>query len=765
MSEPSFPDLRAFLEQLRRDRDLVVVDAEVDPRLEVAEIHRRVIAAGGPALLFTPGPRARTSRWSPTCSARRGASSWPSARARSELIAAAGRAGRDECCRRRRASSGSARDLLPRRPARSALGAGAPRPGDRGRHAPTSGLDRLPALTTWPEDGGPFVTLPLVYTEHPRDRRAATSGMYRMQVHDAANDRHALADRQGRRLPLRASPRRAGEALPVTVFLGGPPALILAAIAPLPENVPELLLASLIAGQRLRARARARAAHPLVADAEFALVGRGPARRRAGPRGRSATTTATTRCATTTRSSRSSSCAAGATRSSRPPSSASRARRTSSSATCLQELLSPLFPLVMPAVRDLWSYGETGYHSLAAAVVQERYRREAMASAFRILGEGQLSLTKFLLRHRPAGRPARLPGHARARARADATRDRPLRLRQPVDGHARLHRPARSTRARKGVWLGLGEPVRELPREFRPPVPPPREVTEVRVFCPGCLVVGGPGAGRGARRRAARIAAHPAFAGWPLVVLTDEPQRAAREPDQLPLDDLHPLRAGGRHPRRGDPAWSATTSSTAADPDRRPAQAGLPGGAVLRRGDRGARRPALAASTSPPATWRWATPRRPTSTADRVADRTTPARAPVSRRPRASSSRSGERLSTTPSSARRTRRSPVRTPRVRPLTFVTAGRPISLSAIDPYERSPPVSTATPATRANGRSHPRSTARATRMVAPGSSSSGGSEPGSSATHARPSTRPLVSPMPWSRRHGREGWEGASSWSSR
>ena len=49
----------------------------------------------------------------------------------------------------------------------------------------------------------------------------------------------------------------------------------------------------------------------------------------------------------------------------------------------------------MPAVERLWSYGETGYHSLAAAVVKQRYKREAMASAFRILGEGQL-LTKFL---------------------------------------------------------------------------------------------------------------------------------------------------------------------------------------------------------------------------------------------------------------------------------------------------------------------------------------------------------------------------------
>ena len=53
MREPTFPDLRSFLDQLRRDRDLVEITAEVDPRLEAAEIHRRVIAAGGPALLFT----------------------------------------------------------------------------------------------------------------------------------------------------------------------------------------------------------------------------------------------------------------------------------------------------------------------------------------------------------------------------------------------------------------------------------------------------------------------------------------------------------------------------------------------------------------------------------------------------------------------------------------------------------------------------------------------------------------------------------------
>src|SRR5687768_4724236 len=53
VSDAPSPDLRAFLNALRREGDLAVVDVPVDARLEAAEIHRRVIAAGGPALLFT----------------------------------------------------------------------------------------------------------------------------------------------------------------------------------------------------------------------------------------------------------------------------------------------------------------------------------------------------------------------------------------------------------------------------------------------------------------------------------------------------------------------------------------------------------------------------------------------------------------------------------------------------------------------------------------------------------------------------------------
>jgi 3-polyprenyl-4-hydroxybenzoate decarboxylase len=191
----------------------------------------------------------------------------------------------------------------------------------------------------------------------------------------------------------------------------------------------------------------------------------------------------------------------------------------------LQELLSPLFPLVMPAVEALWSYGETGYHSLGAAVVKQRYAREAMASAFRILGEGQLSLTKFLLltdTHVDLKNFRATLEHVLARTNTETD----LYVFSNLSMDTLDYTGPTVNEGSKGVWLGLGDPVRELPRQFSASETP-RGVSDVRVFCGGCLVAGGPrfldepGA-------AERLARDPAFAGWPLVVLTDEPARAAR---------------------------------------------------------------------------------------------------------------------------------------------------------------------------------------------------------------------------------------------
>jgi UbiD family decarboxylase len=536
VTDLSFPDLRAYLDQLRRDGELAVVEADVDPRLEAAEVHRRVIAAGGPALLFTR-PRGAdvplaTNLFGTARRAELAFGKRPAELVR-RLVQLA-----ETIVPPTAGKLWAARDVL-----RQALRIGLA----RRRRGPVTEvvtddvhLERLPVLTCWPEDGGPFVTLPLVYTEEPVHRVEPSGGqapprssgpgrsnlgIYRLQVYDErTTGMHWQIGKGGGFHHAVAEGR--GESLPVTVFLGGPPALVLSAIAPLPENVPELMLASLLAGRRLE-RCPGPGAHPLVASAEIALVGHVPARERRpeGPFGdhygyyslcheypvfrvdwlcrrRDAICPATV---------------VGKPR-----------QEDSYIGDLLQELLSPLFPLVMPGVVDLWSYGETGYHSLAAAVVRERYKREAMASAFRVLGEGQLSLTKFLLVTDRAvdlrDFPATLE-HVLARTRSETD----LYVFSNLSMDTLDYTGPAVNEGSKGVWLGLGDPVRDLPREFRPPVPVPSAVTDVRVFCGGCLVVGGSPAAADPEA-GPRLAAHPAFRGWPLLVLTDEPARAAASP-------------------------------------------------------------------------------------------------------------------------------------------------------------------------------------------------------------------------------------------
>jgi UbiD family decarboxylase len=517
VSAAGWSDLRGFIDALRRDGDLAVIDAEVDPRLEAAEIHRRVIAAGGPALLFT---RVRGAAFPLVTNL------FGTAR-RAELAFGT------RPLRLIRRMVHLAETLLPPTPrtlwgardvARDVLRIGL----SRRRRGPVTDvvtedvrLDRLPALTCWPEDGGPFVTLPLVYTQHP-DRPGHNLGMYRLQIHDARTTGMHWQIGKGGGFHYAAAEER-GDALPVTVFLGGPPALMLAAIAPLPENVPELMLASLIAGERLDTVAGA-GPHPLIARAEFALMGRVPPRERRpeGPFGdhygyyslrhdypvflveRLAHRHGAIYPATVVGKPRQEDFFIG---------------------DLLQELLSPLFPLVMPAVVDLWSYGETGYHSLAGAVVRERYRREALGSAFRILGEGQLALTKFLL----------LTDRRVDLRDFRATLTHVLERTRPASDLYVFANTSMDTldytgpavnEGSKGVWLGLGDPVRTLPVEFRAGRVPPG-VSDVHVFCPGCLVVGAPPYAD-EPAAPARLAADPAFADWILVIVSDDPARAAR---------------------------------------------------------------------------------------------------------------------------------------------------------------------------------------------------------------------------------------------
>jgi UbiD family decarboxylase len=536
-ASPGFADLRELLAELRARRDLVEVSCEVDPDLEVAEIHRRVIAADGPALLFT---RVKGSPF-------RLVTNLFGAKRRVE--AAFGRP--EELVKQLVAfvqtlpppSLGklwSARSLLWRlaRVGTSEV-----------RGAPVAEvverpprLSQLPITRSWSEDGGAFFTLPLVYTEPPAGaagaggggargashgdpaRGASNLGIYRMQRFDDATTGMHWQIGKGGGFHFHAAESR-GFDLPVSVFLGGPPAALAAALAPLPENVPELLLASLLLGRRLRTTRHGGWPHPLLADAEACLLGsaRAGERRPEGPFGDHYGLYSLVhdfpvfRCDTVLRRRD-------------PIVPATVVGKPRQEDYCLgdflQELLSPLFPLVMPSVVELWSYGDTGYHPLAAAIVRDRYKREALVSAFRILGEGQLSLTKFLLltdRAVDLRDFKKVLEHVLARARIETD----LFVLPNLAMDTLDYTGAKLNEGSKGVLLGLGEPIRELPRAFRPDGGAlPSGCTKAVVFCGGCLLVEGP-PHASEPQAAERIAKHPVFAHWPLVVLTDDLARAS----------------------------------------------------------------------------------------------------------------------------------------------------------------------------------------------------------------------------------------------
>ena len=516
-------NLRTFLDLLSRENEIITIEAEVDPYLEVAEVHRRVIDRGGPALLFKCVKGSRYPVVTNLFGTKRridlAFGPKPEAIVR-ELVQVA-------------------ESLLPPRPSElwkhRSLGRELLRLGTRNTtRSPVTQvsdrparLDELPVLTTWQEDGGPFITLPLVYTENPVTRKH-NLGIYRMQVYDGQTTGLHWQIQKGGGFHYREA-EALGQPLPVTVFLGGPPALILAAIAPLPEDVPELVLASLLAGEKLKmSKNPLGGPHRLAAEAEFALVGQAPpnTRRPEGPFGdhygyyslqheypvfevnavfhrRDAIYPATV---------------VGKPR-----------QEDFFIGDYLQELLSPLFPLVMPGVRDLWSYGETGFHSLAAAVVRERYGREALVSGFRILGEGQLSLTKFLLL---TDTPQDLHDFPRllehVLARFNPATD--LFIFSNVSMDTLDYTSGKVNEGSKAIMLGLGEAVRALPRQFRGELPGAVSVAEV--FCAGCLVIQGKSYEEDPEQ-AARLAKEPAFADWPLVVLHDDASVARSAPDFL----------------------------------------------------------------------------------------------------------------------------------------------------------------------------------------------------------------------------------------
>jgi UbiD family decarboxylase len=512
VSSGMIEDLSAFLQILKKESELLEIDARVDPYLEIAEIHRRVIAQGGPALLFTNVANSQFPVVTNLFGTNR----------RMEL--AFGKRPQQFVKDMVRAAETLMPPSLDKIWSMRSLIFDGLKVGTKTIqngpilevHKDPPKLTELPLLTSWHSDGGPFVTLPLVYTEHP-DGKGHNLGMYRIQRFDDTSTGIHWQIHKGGGYHYHAAEQK-NEALPLTLYIGGPPALMLAAIAPLPENIPELVLASLLLGKKLEMVKNPHGGHPLVANTEFALTGIVPphARRPEGPFGdhygynslqhdypvfqvqhmyhrKNAVYPATV---------------------------VGRPRQEDFFiGDFLQELLSPLFPLVMSSVRQLKTFGETGFHCLAAARVMDRYPREAFAAGLRILGEGQLSLTKFLILTDGNIDVEDFPKlWQHVIARVDWGKD--LFVFANVSQDTLDYTGPSVNKGSKAMLLGLGrEPIRDLPETFTGSLPD--KLAHPKAFLPGTLVVQGPDYGTDPEL-AKEIAKWQGLADWPVVILVDD---------------------------------------------------------------------------------------------------------------------------------------------------------------------------------------------------------------------------------------------------
>ncbi len=534
-----YRSLKDCLSDLQAHGRLIALDAEIDPHLEAAAIQRRVYQAGGPAVLFRRvqgcafpmvgnlfGTIERT-RWlfRDTLDAVRHLVALkidPAAALKNPW--------------RYRDMPRTALHLRPKWV----------RVGPVLRHATT--IDHLPQLVCWPQDGGPFVTLPQVYTEDPDQPgwRHSNLGMYRVQL---AGNQYEPNREVGLHYQIHrgigvhhAAAVRRGEALRVNIAVGGPPALAVAAVMPLPEGLPELSFAGALGGHRVRLVRDGSWPLPLLADADFVIQGTVDPRavKPEGPFGdhlgyyslkhdfpvlkveavhhREGAVWPFTSVG-------------------RPP------QEDTSFGAFIHELTGPLIPTVVPGVKAVHAVDEAGVHPLLLAIGSERYtpfepvRRpmELLTQAHAILGQGQLSLAKYLLivagEEDPGLDIHDLPSFLRhVLERVDWRNDLHFQTRTTIDtldytGHG-------LNAGSKVVIAAAGPKRRELPTTLPAGIRLPDGFGEPKVALPGVLVVRGPQACQSEDQALARFCQefgsdNPGNA-FPLIVLVDDSDFTAR---------------------------------------------------------------------------------------------------------------------------------------------------------------------------------------------------------------------------------------------
>ena len=540
-----YTHLAQCIRDLESSGQLVRIDQEVDPCLEAGAIQRRVFQAGGPAVLFT---RVKGSEF-PMLGNLFGTRDrirylfWEGLQVFRDMIH----------------TKEDLRSLL-RHPARLYTGGRAlwnsrPR---WVRNGPvlsrTTSISAMPQLVSWPRDGGAYITLPQVYSESPRKPgiKSSNLGMYRIQM---SGNRFATDQEVGLHYQIhRGIGHHHAEAIdqrrpfPVNIFVGGPPAMTMAAIMPLPEGIPEIFFAGVLGGARVPVL---RLENGLLApaQADFCISGRVYPQHELpeGPFGDHLGYYSLTHdfpVLTVERVYARKDAVWPFTTVGRPP------QEDSVIGEFIHELVGPLVPSVFQGVHEVHAVDQAGVHPLLLAVGSERYvpfagervPQELLTNAHALLGSTQTALSKFIF---IAAREddSRLSAHQipdffqHILSRVDWSRDLHFMTRTTMD--TLDYTGISLNQGSKVIVAAAGPPKREL-RASLPVVPWPEGFAEPVLFAPGIVVLQGPKHTLGRdqqdevmQRFCRSLESEKDLEGIPLLVVVDASDFAARSWDNF----------------------------------------------------------------------------------------------------------------------------------------------------------------------------------------------------------------------------------------
>jgi len=534
-------NLRQCVDDLAANDRLIRIDDEVDPHLEAAEIQRRVYARGGPAIYFA---KVRGCQFPMV----------------SNLFASL-----EQARFLFRDTLESVRELVRIRIDPASLLRSPWRAISAGWTAwsmlPTTAwfpavtehetsIRELPQLVSWPGDGGAFITLPAVYSEHVDKPGIMQSnlGMYRVQLSGGSyepNREIGLHYQIHRGIGVHhAAALRAGKPFRVNIFVGGSPAMPFSAVMPLPEGLAEVTFAGVLAGHRIPF-VYPTDGLPIYSEADFCITGTVVPNRNLpeGPFGDHLGYYAKVHDFPVLKVEKvyhRSGAIWPFTIVGRPP------QEDTTFGQLIHELTGPVIPTVVHGIKEVHAVDAAGVHPLLTAIGSERYTpynprrrpQELLTQAHALLGQGQLSLAKYLLIAAADDDPQldlydlrRFLEHVLARF--DPLRDLHFHTCTTID--TLDYSGSGLNEGSKLVIAAVGERRRELPRELPASLRLPEGFSEPSICLPGVLAIRGPEwrTAMGERDRAVErfcreIAPSEAINAFPLIVITDDSHFLAR---------------------------------------------------------------------------------------------------------------------------------------------------------------------------------------------------------------------------------------------